>query len=81
MMEKRKDGPVMTTLSRSRNRSAARSPEEDHGSLRLRWAWVCVTALLLTWYFLGYVKSLDGYLAPLYQRFPFLEEWVARIPL
>lgn len=48
---------------------------------RVRWLWVPVMTVALCWYFLGYVKSLDGYLAPLYDRWPVLRDWVAQIPV
>lgn len=48
---------------------------------RLRWAWVPVMAVAIGWYFLGYLKSLDGYLTPVYERWPVLRDWVASIPI
>lgn len=42
----------------------------------LRWSWLFVGVFVVGWYFLGYVRSLDSYLGPVYQRWPALQTWI-----
>ena len=54
--------------------------EDDYGQIPrgVRWGWTLWCCAALGWYFFGYLRSLDTFLAPLYRAMPFLEELIGR---